>query len=115
MMPSWRGAQVPREVRRAARMGDMWVPSPTPDYDVLEKYFRRRSKFRSISKMIGFPYKIIIAYVILECVNDALHTSYIVGVTLSSFLELLDALCIANLMLPRKFTKMCKTVNTRVQ
>ena len=48
--------------------------------------------------MSGFPYKIIIAYVILECVNDTLHTSYIVGVTLSSFLELLDAL---NLMLGR--------------
>jgi alkanesulfonate monooxygenase SsuD/methylene tetrahydromethanopterin reductase-like flavin-dependent oxidoreductase (luciferase family) len=39
-LPIWVGAQVPRAVRRAARIGDMWVPSPTPDCGVLEKYFR---------------------------------------------------------------------------
>lgn len=39
-MPLWIGAQVPRAVRRAARMGDIWFPAPTPDFDVLAKYFK---------------------------------------------------------------------------
>ncbi|PPR26443.1 MAG: Phthiodiolone/phenolphthiodiolone dimycocerosates ketoreductase [Alphaproteobacteria bacterium MarineAlpha10_Bin3] len=51
-LPIWIGAQVPRAVRRAARMGDMWVPSPTPDYDVLEKYFRI---YRDARRDAGLP------------------------------------------------------------
>jgi len=39
-LPIWIGAQVPRAVRRAAGLGDAWLPSPTPDFDVLEKFFR---------------------------------------------------------------------------
>jgi alkanesulfonate monooxygenase SsuD/methylene tetrahydromethanopterin reductase-like flavin-dependent oxidoreductase (luciferase family) len=39
-LPIWIGAQVPRAVRRAARLGDVWLPSPTPDFAVLENFFR---------------------------------------------------------------------------
>ena len=46
-LPIWIGAQVPRAVRRAARMGDVWVPAPTPNIDVLERYFRIYREARS--------------------------------------------------------------------
>lgn len=37
--PVWIGAQVPAAVRRAARMGDAWVPAPTSDIEVLGNLF----------------------------------------------------------------------------
>ncbi len=51
-LPIWIGAQVPRAVRRAARMGDVWVPSPTPKFDVLEKYV---GIYREARRDAGLP------------------------------------------------------------
>ena len=46
-LPVWIGAQVPRAVRRAAQLGDVWLPSPTPDHAVLEELFGIYRKART--------------------------------------------------------------------